>query len=54
MLVIKMAGSPPREKEVLLLNPCVGDKLQVTNTDTMLQSQEIQEQPYGKPFFLLL
>lgn len=49
-----MTGSSLREKDMLLLNPGVGDKLQVTNTDTMLQSQEIQEQPYGKPFFLWL
>jgi len=35
------------EREVLLLNPGVGDKLQVSNTDAMLQSTNKLEQIQG-------
>ena len=37
-----------RENSVIILNPSVGDKLQVTNTDNMLKAQENSDEASGE------
>jgi hypothetical protein len=43
-----------RDKTVMIFNPGMGDKLQLSNTDNMLNSYIKQEETQGNYFYIIV